>query len=95
MSKLRKSARGQQCTVRIPYVCNRDPETTVLAHLGGAGMGLKSSDLHGAFCCSACHDVIDRRVKSSISSEKLKNMHMAGIFRTQKYWLEHGFISIL
>lgn len=30
--KLRKSARGQDCTLQIPVVCNRDPATTVLAH---------------------------------------------------------------
>ena len=38
MSKLRKSAKGQLCLVRLPGVCNHNAETTVLAHLGGAGM---------------------------------------------------------
>ncbi len=31
--KVRDSARGQDCTVRIPGTCNFDPATTVLAHL--------------------------------------------------------------
>ncbi|BBI46989.1 hypothetical protein KPSA1B_105772 [Pseudomonas syringae pv. actinidiae] len=34
--KLRASAKGQDCTVRIPAICNYNPETTVLAHLPGA-----------------------------------------------------------
>ncbi len=32
MVDLRKAARGQMCTVRIPGYCNHDPETSVLAH---------------------------------------------------------------
>lgn len=28
---------------------------------GGRGLGIKSLDLAGAICCSACHDVIDGR----------------------------------
>ncbi|EIZ8685769.1 DUF1364 family protein, partial [Shigella sonnei] len=31
MVDLRKAARGQMCTVRIPGYCNHDPETSVLA----------------------------------------------------------------
>jgi len=49
MSKLRKSAKGQECLVRIPGICNRRTETVVLAHLNGGGMGMKASDLHGLF----------------------------------------------
>ncbi len=43
MSKLRKSVRGWDCTVRINGVCNFNPDTTVLAHLNGAGMGMKKN----------------------------------------------------
>ena len=32
--KIRNSARGQDCALRIPGVCNFNPETTVLAHVG-------------------------------------------------------------
>lgn len=31
-TKLTKAARGRECQVRIPGVCNGNPETTVLAH---------------------------------------------------------------
>lgn len=30
----------------------------------GSGMGMKASDLSGAYGCSACHDAIDKRVHS-------------------------------
>lgn len=63
---IRESARGQNCTVNIVGVCSDDPETTVFAHFPdeSGGMGLKSSDLSGAYSCSACHDAIDMRVRS-------------------------------
>jgi len=60
---LRSSARGKDCTLRLPC-CNHDQETTVLAHLrlfGAAGIGQKPADWCAVFACAACHDAIDRR----------------------------------
>lgn len=82
---LRKLARGQECQVRIPFVCNRDPATTVLAHIrlaGVSGMGLKAPDLLAAWCCSACHDAIDGRTKTDESPEWLRLYHLEGMART-------------
>ena len=94
MSKLRESARGQECQVRIPDSCNFDPKTTVLAHLNSGGIGQKASDLHGAFCCSSCHDVLDGRVAATRKSQlEIKFYHLEGVIRTQKLWLEMGLIS--
>jgi hypothetical protein len=58
-----KAARGRLCTLRTP-VCNNDRETTVFAHVyvGPKAMGGKGLPIHGIFCCSACHDAVDRRV---------------------------------
>lgn len=65
MSKIRQSAKGQDCQVRIIGVCNFNPETTILAHpnayAAGKGAGMKALDGLGAYCCSSCHDVIDGR----------------------------------
>ncbi|HFR8650170.1 TPA: nuclease domain-containing protein [Escherichia coli] len=33
MADLRKAARGRECQVRIPGVCNGNPDTSVLAHI--------------------------------------------------------------
>lgn len=95
MSKLRKSARGRECQVRIPGVCNGNPETTVLAHLSGGGMGMKRPDIHGAYCCSACHDVVDGR--SGFADEHKQMMyhiwHLEGVIRTQEIMLREGLIK--
>ncbi|MCY0910866.1 nuclease domain-containing protein [Massilia antarctica] len=65
MTPIRRAARSQDCTLRIPGVCNFDPATTVLCHSNyladGKGMGLKAPDTAAAFGCAACHDVLDGR----------------------------------
>lgn len=64
---LRDSARGEDCTVRIPGVCTCDPEKTIWSHapLGaaGKGMGIKALDLCGAYACTACDAAVDGQVK--------------------------------
>jgi len=94
MSKLRKSARGKECQVRLPGYCNFNQETTILAHINGAGMGMKASDIHGAYCCSSCHDVVDSRVHSRFSKGEVKLAFYEGIIRTQKIMLEEGLIKL-
>jgi hypothetical protein len=52
--------------VNIAGVCNHNPDTVIFAHFPDESHGIaqKSSDISGAMSCSACHDVIDGRVKS-------------------------------
>lgn len=62
MTDLRKLARGQPCRVRLPGICNRDPNTTVLAHIKHGWYGsIKPPDIIAVHACSACHDAMDRR----------------------------------
>lgn len=85
MKNLRRLAKGKECQVRIPNICNHNRETTVLAHIrmkGLTGVGMKANDLLGAWCCSSCHDAIDLRVKSRYTKEQLELMHAQGVFRT-------------
>jgi hypothetical protein len=92
---LRDYARGQQCFVRLPGICNFDSETTVLAHLrraGISGMGQKAPDLLGAFCCSACHDEVDRRTRL-MEYEAVKLAFFEGIVRTQARLISDGLVS--
>lgn len=62
MTDIRKLARGQECTLRLPG-CNYNPETTVLCHSNrladGKGIGLKAPDTAAAFGCSGCHAIPD------------------------------------
>jgi hypothetical protein len=93
--KLRNSARGQDCLVRIPGICNFNPETTILAHVGsGAGMGQKTDDIEATFCCSSCHETIDGVVREDFSREEVQLMAKEGAERTRKHWLETGLIKV-
>lgn len=59
-------------------------------------MGTKKSDLFGAFCCSACHDVIDGRVKArEYTMDEIELMHREGVERTQSIWLNEGLIILV
>jgi hypothetical protein len=85
MTPARKSAQGQPCMIRLPGICNGDPETTVLAHYrlaGYCGTGLKPPDELGAWACSACHDECDRRTRI-MNTEYVRLAHCEGVMRTQ------------
>ncbi len=93
---LRKAAKGRGCMVRIPGVCNFNSETVVLAHIrlaGVSGMGMKSPDLIGAWCCSACHDEIDGRTnRSGLTRDELRLAHYDGMVRTIVQLEKEGLI---
>jgi Protein of unknown function (DUF1364). len=96
MTNLRRLARGRDCQVRIPGVCNFDPATTVLAHYrlaGTCGMGLKPHDLLGSWACSSCHDEIDRRTRL-MDAENAAFMHLEGVIRTLSVLIKEGVITL-
>ena len=85
---LRKLARGKECQVRLVGRCNRDNNTTVLAHFrlsGLSGIGMKSEDIFGAWCCSSCHSWADTHHDDAT---QLALAH--GVFRTQAALLKAG-----
>lgn len=93
--KLRNSARGQQCQLRLPEVCNNNPETTVLAHVGSdSGMALKASDIEAAFGCSDCHAVIDGHVAHDFEPDFLKLRKYEAAERTRAIWVEMDLIRV-
>jgi len=92
--KITQSAEGEGCQVRLDGVCNFNPETTIFAHLGGAGMGTKQPDLMGAYCCSSCHDVVDLKKFCAITPQMVRVYFYEGIFRTQQILLDKGLIKI-
>lgn len=93
MSKIRKSAKGEDCQIRIPGVCSFNPEETVLAHDGGAGIATKSNDIHSAYSCYQCHLVVDG-AKSVWSYDQVRVMFYDGMVRTQLILIEKGLISV-
>lgn len=95
---LRKEAKGRECQIRIPGVCNGNSETVVLAHLNKkslfrSGTGTKPDDMFGAHSCSACHDAVDWRVDTEYTAIELEMMFTDGIFRTQNILLSEGKIG--
>ncbi|MBC3491916.1 DUF1364 domain-containing protein [Pseudomonas taiwanensis] len=93
-TKLTKAARGRECQVRIPGVCNGNPETTVLAHYrmaGTCGVGIKPNDLQGAWACSACHDACDGR-RGDIGRDEARQYHAEGVMRTQSILIREGVL---
>ncbi len=88
MTKLRKLARGRDCQIRLPGVCNFNPETTVLAHYrmaGVSGMGMKAPDVCAAWACSACHSYVD-----SHRDDATARSFLEGVIRTQYALVKEG-----
>ena len=92
--KITQSAKGADCQVRIPNICNFNSETTIFAHLNGGGMGTKHADIFGSFCCSSCHTALDGHGNTEYLREELNLFHYEGIFRTQQILLDKGLIII-
>jgi hypothetical protein len=99
MTPIRKSARDQECTIRLPGVCNFDTSTTVLCHSNestdGKGMGLKASDECAAYGCSACHDVVDgRRPRpEGMSLELMLSIFREAIAQTRRILKRKGLLE--
>jgi len=92
--KITSSARGEDCQIRIPGVCNFNNETTVPAHLNGGGMGLKHNDIFIAYACSSCHSCVDGDNWSSFTDLQIKQWHYEGVVRTQYLLIDKDLIKI-
>ena len=96
MSKITKSARGDECELRFYPYCTGDPEQTVFCHLNSEdkGMGFKSPDWWGVYGCNSCHAVLDGRSQSVISREEINTLAIRALYRTQKKLIEKGLIEV-
>ena len=93
--KLRNSARGRDCELRLTGTCNGNNETTVLAHIGhDIGTSIKCNDTMAVFACSSCHDVIDGRVSyNSKANQNIQEDLLRALESTQSYWLSEGLLN--
>ena len=82
---LLRLARGQDCMVQIPDICNGNSETVVACHANsgvyGKGMSCKSHDWAVAFGCHNCHDAIDGR-RYRLTADERKYYWLAGHIST-------------
>lgn len=93
-------SKGQECTLRIPGVCNRDPSTVVPAHIrdrhkGGA---TKASDISIANACSSCHAVFDGQAMyvggEPISQSDWHYYALRGLQETLEQRVEAGLLVL-
>lgn len=97
MSKIRRAAKGQPCTLRL-LGCDAGPEneTTVLAHAPSAskGMGIKSEDWFSAFSCFNCHQLADRREYGPVMEKEILQAWLRGIHETHVALIAMGLIKV-
>jgi hypothetical protein len=97
MSAITLSAKDKPCSARIPGVCNHDNSTTVWCHINsmrwGAGRGYKSPNIIGLYACSACHDVIDGRVKTDHDKDFIKTCAYEGHLESLYLMVKEGIIE--
>lgn len=91
--KLRDSARGQDCRLRIPGVCSHRTDTVVLCHAPSEfkGMGNKGHDYQAAFGCHLCHEALDQHRIPHV--EELQTW-LRAMMQTQAWWVANGFIVV-
>lgn len=98
MSAIRKSAKGEDCLVRLPGVCTFNPETVIWSHYrgsaGGKGLSHKSDDLCGAYCCTACDAVYDgqRRRPPGMTKAEVDIAWLQGHIRSLVRLKEKGLV---
>lgn len=90
--KLRASANGQDCTVRLPGTCNHNPGTTVLAHLpcGQKGVGMKGFDTVAVYACSDCHNAIDGRGPGDVDWQDI----LRAVAETHEALIRDGILTV-
>jgi len=97
MTPIRASARGQECTLRFPGICNRNPETTAWCHSNrladGKGMGLKAPDEQGCYGCSDCHAWLDGGYAGHVPREVVDARFDAARIESQEILKEKGLMA--
>lgn len=92
-NKLRQSAEGQDCTLRL-FGCKNDVTTVCLAHAPGTGMkGMrqKCPDIFSMYACYHCHAVIDGREKGEWEYRDI----VRAMAETQMIFINLGLVKVL
>jgi hypothetical protein len=91
--KIQASARGEECTVRLPGICSHNPETVVFAHLNGVrfGHGVGKKTRWGAYACHDCHMELDRQT-TILEKDYVKLAHYEAVIETLDKLVEKGLI---
>lgn len=99
-TKVLRSAKGQSCSIRVPGICNSNPETTVWAHLNGhafgKGMAIKAHDILGFHACSDCHAYYDtgHGRRQIVSTLELLELVMSAVCETYVRLVRAGIVVV-
>lgn len=87
--KILDAARGEDCLLQIPGVCNNDTSTVIAAHSNfgedGKGASQKADDIFVAFSCFRCHQWLD---ESHASIDEKYYLFNRGFKRTLRRLLD-------
>ena len=90
------AARGQDCTLRIPGICNGDRDTVVACHVripGICGAAMKPDDLFIIDGCGDCHRVLDNRALWEGSACGWDDV-LRAMIETQRRRLHAGLLTL-
>jgi hypothetical protein len=95
--KLRDSARGEACLVRLPG-CPGNPEQTIWSHYrgsaGGKGVSTKAGDVCGAYACTYCDGVYDGQIQrpAGMTKDEVDRLWLEGHIRSLVRAHEKGLV---
>ena len=94
--KIRNSAKGEECSLRISPNCTDEYGAVVLCHIGkNRGMSIKCGDHFGVYACNHCHDIIDGRVKpDQFSPVELGMEKLRALEETQDKLIKKGLLCL-
>ena len=94
LTKIQKSAKGEDCALRIPGVCNFDPTTTVLCHAPYPGRGgSRKQDWWAAYGCYNCHQYMDSELRTWTTPVARWANWATAIHETQAKLIEKGLMT--
>lgn len=87
--KIRESARGECCSLRVSPICTDEEGAVVLCHLNSnfRGVGMKSPDIFGVYGCYHCHQLLD-------SGKVDKAEQLRALQETQMKLYEKGLLNV-
>ena len=95
-SKIRESAKGESCSLRLHPKCTDEFGAVVLCHIGKSrGMGIKCGDHFAVYGCNHCHDVIDNRVYTEFSAIELEREKLRALEETQLKLINKGLLNVV
>lgn len=93
--KIRDSAKGEDCTLRLSPNCTDEWGAVVLCHIGRvSGISAKCHDTFAVFGCNFCHDIIDGKVKSELSDGDKALEKLRALEETQSILIQKNLIQV-